>query len=134
MMLAVVSNYLSTNTQGETMQTIRFILSATVMIASGLAYGGGTDAAKAVNHSVQASAHGSASAAHAVAASGKTTSAVVAVPLSVGGVALSAAGAVSTSAAAQLSNTANSQPLPITDEVITTVPPDQALRSTATPQ
>jgi hypothetical protein len=91
-----------------------------------------THAGRAVKESLQTSGHASGSAAHSIAASGQVTSGVLAVPLSVGGAVLSTAGAVSISAASNLMKTATAPigtPLKITDEVITTIPPDQALKA-----
>lgn len=118
------------------MQTIRIAIWTISLAISGPVLANETHAAQAVGHSGKASAHASGSAAHAIAASGKTTSAVAAVPLSVGGAALSTAGAVSMAVGGQLSTAASaaSGPLPITEETITTTPPDQALRATAAPR
>ena len=85
-----------------------------------------------VGNSVQASTHASASAAHAIAASGQTVLAVSAVPLFVGSVALSSAGLASGAlgnASMQAANAPIGTPLPITDEAITVVRPDIALRA-----
>jgi len=85
----------------------------------------------AVGNSVQASAHASASAAHAIAASGQTVFAVSAVPLSIGGAVLTSAGQASTAmgnASMQAASAPIGTPLPITDETITVVRPDIALR------
>lgn len=98
-----------------------------------------THAGRAVNEAVQASGHASASAAHSIAASGQVTSAVSAVPLSIGGVALGVAGAVSAGAARDSMRAATAPigtPLVITDETVTVVPPNEALkakRKTANP-
>ena len=85
-----------------------------------------------VGNSVQASVHASASAAHAIAASGQTVLAVSAVPLSIGGAVLTSAGQSSTAmgnASMQAANAPIGTPLPITDEAITVVRPDIALRA-----
>lgn len=85
-----------------------------------------------VGNSMQASAHASASAAHAIAASGQTVLAVSAVPLSIGGAVLTSAGQASTdmgNASMQAASAPIGTPLPITDEAITIVRPDIALRS-----
>lgn len=90
-----------------------------------------THAGRAVTLSGQASAATSGSAAHAIAASGQVTSAAIAVPLAIGGSALTSAGAASTASANTLLDAANAPigtPLPVTDESITSVPPDQALK------
>lgn len=79
----------------------------------------------------KASAHGAASAAHGVAASGRATSAAAAVPLSVGGAALGSTGAASAAAARESRKAANAPigtPLEVTNEAITVVPPNEALK------
>jgi hypothetical protein len=91
-----------------------------------------THAGHAVTEAVQASGHASASAAHSIAASGQVTSAVSALPLSVGGVALGSAGAVSAGAARDSMRAATAPigtPLEITDEAITVIPPNEALKA-----
>lgn len=91
-----------------------------------------THAGRAVNEAVQSSGHASASAAHSIAASGQVTSAILAVPLSVGGAVLGSAGAVSAGAARDLMRAATSPigtPLEITDEVISVIPPNEALKA-----
>ncbi len=88
------------------------------------------NARKALNESGQASGHAGASAGHGILASGQVTSAAIAVPLSVGGAVLGAAAAIATGAADSAMNAANTpigQPLPVTDHVITTMPPNDAL-------
>jgi hypothetical protein len=91
-----------------------------------------THAKRAVKESMQASGHASASAGHSIAASGQVTSAALAVPLSVGGVVLGSAGAVSTNAASDLMKAATAPigtPLTISDEVVTSIPPNEALKA-----
>jgi hypothetical protein len=91
-----------------------------------------TEAGRAVNEAVQSSGHASASAAHSIAASGQVTSAVSAVPLSVSGAALGSAGAVSAGAARDSMRAATAPigtPLVVTDETITVIPPNEALKS-----
>lgn len=90
------------------------------------------------NHSGQASAnaaqsgsHASASAAHSIAASGQVTSALSAIPLAIGGLVSGTAGAVSGQAAhnsAQSAAAPIGTPLDITDETITVMPPNEALK------
>lgn len=97
-----------------------------------------THAGRAVKEALQSSGHASGSAAHSIAASGQVTSAVLAVPLSVGGAVLGSAAAISTGAASDLTRAAKAPigtPLKITDEVITSIPPNEALKakSKATP-
>lgn len=88
-------------------------------------------AGQAVQESAQASGHASASAAHSIVASGQVTSAASAVPLSVGGAVLGSAGAVSAGAAHDSMKAATAPigtPLEVTDESITTMPPNEALK------
>lgn len=91
-----------------------------------------THAGEALKNAAMSSGHASASAAHSVAASGQVTSGVLAVPLLSGGAVLGSAGAVSTQAGLESLKAANAPigtPLQITDEVITVVPPSEALKS-----
>ena len=112
----------------------RIFLTYIVMVATnGSAIAGDeTHAGRAVKESMQASGHASVSAAHSIAATGQVTSAALAVPLSVGGAVLGSAGAVSTNAASNLTKTATAPigtPLKITNEVITSIPPNEALKA-----
>lgn len=107
------------------------IIFVSLMTGGQVVAGEGTDAGQAVQESAQASAHTSASAAHAIVASGKVTSAASAVPLSVGGAVLGSAGAVSAGAAQDSIQAATAPigtPLAVTDESITTMPPNEALK------
>lgn len=86
---------------------------------------------QASGHAARSGSHASASAGHSVAASGQVTSAASAIPLSIGGAALSVGGAVSMGAAHDSARAAASpvgKPLPITDEIITVTPPNEALK------
>jgi hypothetical protein len=90
-----------------------------------------THAGQAVHYAGQASVNASASAAHSIAASGQVTSAASAMPLAIGGAVSSSVGTVSTSAAHNLMKAATApadKHLDITDETITTTPPDEALK------
>lgn len=92
----------------------------------------------AARHSAQAGSHALASAGHSVAASGRATLAVSAVPLAIGGAVLvlgsvAAVGSVGASAAsargsAQAANAPIGTPLQITDETITVIAPNVALK------
>ncbi len=87
---------------------------------------------QAAGNSAQASAHASASAAHAIAASGQATLGVSAIPLAIGGMVSGTAGALSSQAAhgsAQAATTPVGAPLDISNETITIMPPDQALKN-----
>jgi hypothetical protein len=95
-----------------------------------------THAGRAVSEAAQSSSHASASAAHSIAASGQVTSAASAIPLSIGGAVLGSAGAVSAGAARDSMRAATAPigtPLEITDEVITVVPPNEALKAKGKP-
>lgn len=88
------------------------------------------NARKAINESGQASTNAVNSAGHGILASGQVTSAVVAVPLSVGGAILGTAASVANGLASASMNVAAEpigRPLPITEHVITTMPPSEAL-------
>lgn len=88
----------------------------------------------AVRASGQASVQASGNAAHAIAASGRATLAVSAMPLAIGGSIATTVGQGSTASADAMLQGAGAGPLPLTDEVITVVPPDVALRRGAAPQ
>ena len=84
-----------------------------------------------VQESAQVSGNASSSAAHSIVASGQVTSAASAVPLSVGGAVLGSAGAVSAGAAHDSMKAATAPigtPLEVTNESITTMPPNEALK------
>lgn len=91
-----------------------------------------THAGQAVNEAGQSSAHASASAAHSIAASGQVTSGLLAVPL-LSGAAVSGSvantSAGSGNALMQAATAPIGTPLPISQETITVVPPDVALKS-----
>ena len=105
----------------------------TLLASSSVAYA--TDqslSGQAAGNSVQASAHASASAGHAIAASGQATLGVSAIPLAIGGIVSGTAGAVSAHAArgsAQAATRPIGAPLDISDETITIMPPDEALKN-----
>lgn len=113
------------------------LLGAFAMAAVGNAVAAdNTQSGQAVSHAGQSSGHASASAAHSVAASGKVTSAVSAIPLSIGGAGLSVAGAVSAAGARDSMRAATAPigtPLPVTDEIITVIPPNEALKKNSKP-
>jgi hypothetical protein len=93
-----------------------------------------TNAGQAAKDGVAASGHASASAAHSVAASGQVTSAILAVPLLSGAAALGSASAVSATAGRDSLRAATAPigtPLEISDESITVMPPNEALKSKA---
>jgi hypothetical protein len=90
-----------------------------------------TYSGKAIQESGKASGHVAASAGLGLVASGQVTSAVVAVPLSVGGAVLGSAGGVSAASGQTLMQAATAPigtPLAVSDEVITVMPPNQALK------
>ncbi len=91
-----------------------------------------THSGQAINNAVQSGSHASASAGHSIAASGQVTSGISAIPLAIGGVVSGAAGAISSQAAHGLSQAATAPigtPLDITNETITVMPPDEALKN-----
>lgn len=105
---------------------------ATVAIVSGAVAADNTHAGQAVTAAGNASGNASASAGHSIAASGQATSAISAVPLSVGGAVLGSAGAISTNAAQGSMRGASAPigaPLEVTNDVITVMPPNEALKS-----
>lgn len=113
--------------------TIRLTLSCLAATLSCAAWAQNeTHAGRAIKDGMAASGHASASAAHSIVASGQVTSAAIAVPLSVGGAALASGGAVSAAAARDSMKAATAPigtPLPVTDEAITVMPPNQALKA-----
>lgn len=87
----------------------------------------GTHAGRAVDHAGKSFSHASASAAHSIAGSAQVTSAASAIPLSIG----ASVGAVSGQMAKESMKAATAPvgtPLEITDEAITVVPPNEALK------
>lgn len=86
----------------------------------------------AVQQGAQASGLASGSAAHALAASGQVTLGASSVPLKASqGVAASGAAAsgAAANASAQAASARPGAPLPVTDQTVTIVPPDQALKA-----
>lgn len=107
-----------------------FIILATLLASSAFA-AGPTHSGQASGNAAQSGSHASASAAHSIAASGQVTSAASAIPLAIGGVVSGAAGAVSGQAArssAQAATAPIGTPLDITNETLTVMPPDEALK------
>ena len=75
---------------------------------------------------------GDAIAGYGIVASGQVTSAAIALPLSIGGAVLGSAAAVSAGAGALAMTAATApigQPLPVSDRVVTTLPPNKALKN-----
>jgi hypothetical protein len=94
------------------------------------------EAGKASTLGSAAASHASGAAANALISTGQVTSGVAAVPLSVGGAAVTSAGAAMMSGAAALGKAASAKPgapLPITDESLTAMPPNEALKRDKTP-
>lgn len=101
------------------------VVFSTIFVGSVLAQSGHGSAA--VDESIKTVMHGSASAGHSIAASGQATSVASAVPLSIMG----AAGAASSEIAKDLMDAATKpigEPLEISDETVTSISPDQALK------
>jgi hypothetical protein len=93
-----------------------------------------TNSGQASANAIQSGSHASASAGHSIAASGQVTSAASAIPLAIGGVVSGAAGIVFGQAARSSAQAATSPigtPLEITDEAVTAMPPDEALKKPA---
>jgi hypothetical protein len=105
------------------------LIAATSALAQGTTHG-----AQAVNDAGQASGHASASAAHSIVASGQVTSAMLAAPLMSGAVVAGSVGNASGTAADSMLQAANAPigtPLPVSNESVTVVPPDVALKARA---
>ncbi|MBF0098298.1 MAG: hypothetical protein HQM04_16855 [Magnetococcales bacterium] len=86
-------------------------------------------AAQALNESGQTSAHSAGSAAHTLVTSGQATSAAVAVPVASGAAAIGASGMAGQALAHGSQQAAHAHaPLPVSNEVLTIVPPNQALQ------
>jgi hypothetical protein len=86
-----------------------------------------THAGRAVDHAAKSFSHASGSAAHSIAASAQVTSAASAIPLSIG----ASVGAVSGQMAKESMKAATAPigtPLEVTDEALTSVPPNEALK------
>ncbi len=92
-----------------------------------------THASQAVRDSAAASKHASSSVVHTMLASGRVVSAVAAVPLLSGAVVSGSAGAVSAGVGRDSLRAAAGTPLEVTDEVITVMPPNEALKTKDTP-
>jgi len=115
-------------------QTLGAVFSVVVLGAGGYSIAAdNTHSGQAARQASNASGNASGSAAHSVAASGQVTSAAIAIPLSVGAAVLGS-GAIVSGVAADASMRAATAPigtpLEITDESMTVVPPNQALRPT----
>jgi len=88
-------------------------------------------AERAVQAGATASGNASASAGHSLAASGQVTSAVLAVPLMATGVLATGVGSVAAQSGQGLMDAASrpiGEPLPITQENLSVMPPDMALK------
>lgn len=83
---------------------------------------------QAIKSSVNASLQASASFAHALAASGQATLAVSAIPFAIGGSVGAVSGQIANDSM-RAANTPIGTPLPITDEVLTIAPPNEALKN-----
>ena len=94
------------------------------------------NAQQAVKAGGRASGNASASAAHSLVATGQLVSGVLAVPVLASGASAVGAGGSAVRAGASLMDAASrpiGAPLPITDETLSIVPPDQALRRQTAP-
>lgn len=98
------------------------------------------DPAEHIGQSVQAggraSGNASASAGHSLAATGQLASGVVATPILASGVVAAGAGSAAAQAGGALMNSASrpmGTPLPVTDETVSILPPNQALKMPSKP-
>jgi hypothetical protein len=94
------------------------------------------ETAKAGTLGSAAASHASAGAANALISTGQVTSAVAAIPLSAGAAVTMSAGAAMAGGAAALGKAAMAKPgapLPVSNESVTSMTPDQALRKPAQP-
>lgn len=106
-------------------------LSLVVALASTGCAGNNSNAGLAVNQAAQASGLVVGSAAHAIAASGQVALGAAAIPLAATGAVASGIGAASSTAARSSMKAAVAQPgapLPVTDQTISAISPDQALK------
>ena len=91
---------------------------------------------KALQAGGRASGNASASAGHSLAATGQLTSGVVATPILASGAVAVSAGSAAMQAGKSLMDAANrriGEPLPITEESVSILPPNKALQSPAKP-
>lgn len=94
-----------------------------------------THSGQASANTVQSGSHASASVGHSIAASGMVTLVISAIPLVIGGVVSGTAGAVSNQSAHGTAHAATAPigtPLEISNETITVMPPNEALKKPAT--
>ncbi|MBF0214679.1 MAG: hypothetical protein HQM00_14145 [Magnetococcales bacterium] len=115
---------------------MRIVLGGLVLgsVFSGMAWAGEeSHSGQALQDAGQASGFASRALMHGIVSAGQATSAVTAVPLSVGGLVSGAAGAASATIAADSQQAASAPvdaaPLPVTEEVITILAPDEALKA-----
>lgn len=90
---------------------------------------------QAVKAAGRASGNAAASVGHSLLATGQLASGVVATPLLASGAVATGVGSAATQAGGSLMNTASSpigKPLPLTEETISIIPPNQALQKPAT--
>lgn len=91
---------------------------------------------KAVQAGGRASGNASASAGHSLAATGQLASGVMATPVMASGAIAVGAGSAAMQAGGSLMDTANrpiGAPLPVTDEVVSILPPNKALQKPVQP-
>ena len=90
---------------------------------------------QAVKAAGRASGNAAASVGHSLLATGQLASGVAATPLLASGAVATGVGSAATQAGGSLMNTASSpigKPLPVTEETISIIPPNQALQKPAT--
>ncbi len=116
------------------MMSMNGVTVSVVFLLSSLAHAAdsaSTHASQAVTDSAAASGHASSSMAHGVVASGQVTSAIASVPLLSGAVVSGTVGAVSAGVgrdSLRASAIPVGTPLEVTNEVITVMPPNEALK------
>ena len=112
----------------------KYLFSALVFLISAQIYAQSTPASRQeLSRLAEAGSNASGNIVNGVVASGRLTSAISAVPLSVGAVVLGSAATVISEAAtesAKLALIPIGQPLPVSDQVVTTMPPNEALKKT----
>ena len=121
------------------MMSMNGVTVSVVFLLSSLAYAadsGSTHASQAATDSAAASGHASAGMSHGVVASGQVASAIASVPLLSGAVVLGSVGAVSAGVgrdSLRASAIPVGTPLEVTNEIITVMPPNEALKIKNTP-
>jgi len=112
-------------------KTTPILIAALFMCASCAMANPAEHAEQAIRAGGRASGNAAASAGHSLAASGQLASGVVAIPLLTSGAVATGIGSAAAQAGGSLMNAAVQpigQPLPITDETVSILPPNKALQ------